>query len=70
MKGKALIIAEKKAVDGIKKAVEFLEKTLSIMGIEAEVVIKEDGENKGVNIFLVSALVPSVLCTTTIHSPE
>ncbi len=50
MKGKALIIAEKKAVDGIKKAVEFLEKTLSIMGIEAEVVIKEDGENKGVNI--------------------
>lgn len=50
MKGKALIIAEKKAVDGIKKAVEFLEKTLSIMGIEAEVVINEGSENKSLNV--------------------
>ena len=50
MKGKAVINAEKVEINGVKKAIDFLEGLLKLMKIDAKVVSDETGENKVLNI--------------------
>lgn len=50
VKGSAVINVEKIKVDGIKKAAEFLENLLKLMNVDANVVEKDNGENKVLEI--------------------
>lgn len=50
IKGNAVIDVEKIEIDGVKKAIEFLENLLKLMKIDAKVVEKENCENKVLEI--------------------